>query len=59
MNTLFDRIQNSFARQGFLKLIGAELKSVAPGRVVISCRRREDLSQQQGLLHGAGEAENE
>lgn len=25
---------------------------MAPGKVVISCRRRPELGQQQGLLHG-------
>lgn len=52
MKTLYDQIRSSFVRQNFLALLGAELESVEPGRVVISCRRREDLTQQQGFLHG-------
>lgn len=52
MKTLCDQIRSSFVRQNFLALLGAELESVEPGRVVISCRRREDLTQQQGFLHG-------
>lgn len=52
MKTLYDQIRSSFVRQNFLALLGAELESVEPGRVVISRRRREDLTQQQGFLHG-------
>lgn len=52
MKTLYERIRSSFDRQNFLALLGAELESVEPGRVVISCRRRENLTQQQGFLHG-------
>ena len=49
---LYDRIAQSFRSQTFLTLLGAQLRSVAPGKVVISCRRRPELGQQQGLLHG-------
>lgn len=49
---LYRRIQASFDSQNFLTLLGATLDRVERGRVVISCRRREDLTQQQGLLHG-------
>lgn len=52
MTALYERIRSSFDRQNFLVLLGAELESVEPGRVVISCRRRECLTQQQGFLHG-------
>ncbi|EOS62449.1 PaaI family thioesterase [Oscillibacter sp. 1-3] len=52
MKALYERIRSSFDRQNFLALLGAELESVELGRVVISCRRREDLTQQQGFLHG-------
>lgn len=48
---LYDRIAQSFRSQAFLTLLGAQLRSVEPGKVVISCRRPE-LGQQQGLLHG-------
>lgn len=49
---LYRRIHDSFHRQSFLTLIGAELRWVEKGRVSISCRRWDDLGQQQGLLHG-------
>lgn len=48
----FLRVRDSFCRQSFLSLIGAELEDVRPGRVTVSCRLRDDLTQQQGLLHG-------
>lgn len=51
-DALYMRIKNSFDKQNFLTLIGAKLESVEKGRVVISCERRDDLTQQQGLLHG-------
>lgn len=49
---VFERIRTSFARQRFLTLLGARLERAEAGTVVISCQRREDLTQQQGLLHG-------
>lgn len=49
---LWARVEESFQKQAFLSLIGAQLRSVEEGRVEISCRRRPDLGQQQGLLHG-------
>lgn len=51
-NNLYDRIQKSFERQTFLSLIGAKLERVESGKTVVSCQRRKDLLQQQGLLHG-------
>jgi uncharacterized protein (TIGR00369 family) len=33
-------------------LIGAELEQVEYGKVVVSCKRKDDLTQQQGLIHG-------
>ncbi|WP_235847418.1 PaaI family thioesterase [Intestinibacillus massiliensis] len=48
----FRRIQDSFCRQQFPTLIGAQLEDAMPGQVTISCCRREELTQQQGLLHG-------
>jgi acyl-coenzyme A thioesterase PaaI-like protein len=36
----------------FLTLIGAELEQVEYGKVVISCRQKDSLTQQQGLIHG-------
>lgn len=47
-----ERIWNSFSRQGFLRLIDAKLETAECGHVETSCRRRSDLTQQQGFLHG-------
>ena len=49
---IFRRVKESFDRQNFLSLIGAELETVGKGAVIISCRRRPDLTQQQGFLQG-------
>lgn len=49
---LFHRINNSFSKQGFLTLIGAELDHVEDGKVIVSCRHKDTLTQQHGLLHG-------
>ena len=47
-----ERIRESFGRQKAMALIGASLKSVAPGRVEISLPYRDDLTQQKGFVHG-------
>ena len=52
MNTVYQRIKESFDKQNFLTLIGANLEQAEYGKVVTSCSRRDDLTQQQGLLHG-------
>lgn len=49
---LRQRIQASFDQQAFLALMGAQLEQVSPGRAIISCRHKNTLTQQQGLLHG-------
>lgn len=49
---IYTRIHSSFQRQRFLTLLGAKLEQAQAGTVVISCQRWEDLTQQQGLLHG-------
>jgi len=46
------RVRASFARQGAMKLIGAELATVEPGHVVIELPYRADLTQQHGFIHG-------
>lgn len=45
------RVRAGFARQGFMRLIGAELVSVAPGAVAIRLPLTEALSQQHGFGH--------
>jgi uncharacterized protein (TIGR00369 family) len=46
-----ERVRASFARQGAMKTIGAELVSVEPGIAVIELPWAEPLTQQHGFLH--------
>lgn len=45
------RVRASFARQGAMGLIGAELTRVEPGLVVIELPFRGEISQQHGFFH--------
>ena len=45
------RVRASFARQGAMKLIGAELAELAPGYCSISLAPRPETSQQHGYVH--------
>jgi uncharacterized protein (TIGR00369 family) len=45
------RVRASFARQGAMTTLGAELAEVAAGRVVIALPIEPRLSQQDGFLH--------
>ncbi len=45
------RVRASFARQGAMRLFGAELVDVAPGYCAIAVTPREELSQQHGYVH--------
>ena len=46
-------VQASFARQGFLRTIGAELVMVSPGTVEVALPYRTDLGQQHGAVHAS------
>lgn len=46
-----ERIRDSFARQSFMQLLGAELQRIDEGSVEIAVTRRPDLLQQHGYLH--------
>ena len=46
------RVRESFARQGVMTLIGAELVDVAPGYCAIALAPRPQISQQHGYVHG-------
>lgn len=46
-----NRIAESFARQGMMHTLGAELVSVAPGEVVIRAPVTPETGQQQGVAH--------
>jgi uncharacterized protein (TIGR00369 family) len=45
------RVRASFARQGAMATLGAELADVAAGRVAIGLRIEPRLTQQHGFLH--------
>ena len=45
------RVGESFARQGLMQHLGAELVEVADGRCVIEVRHRPELTQQHGFFH--------
>ena len=46
------RIRASFQRQKAMRLIGASITMVEPGRVEVTLPWREDLTQQKGFVHG-------
>jgi len=46
-----DEIEQSFAKQTIMGLIGAELTRVEPGVIEITLPYRADLAQQHGYLH--------
>jgi len=48
------RVAASFNRQGLMALLGAQLHSVAWGRVVIRLPFRAELTQQHGYFHAGG-----
>jgi len=45
-------VRAALKRQGFMGLLGAELRAIEPGRVVLGVAYRDDLNQQNGFLHG-------
>jgi uncharacterized protein (TIGR00369 family) len=46
------RVRASFGRQKAMRLIGASIDVVEPGRVEIALPFRDDLTQQKGYVHG-------
>ena len=49
---LWDRIHQSFLRQGMMQQLGARLDRVAPGEVEIALPYSDRVTQQQGGFHG-------
>jgi uncharacterized protein (TIGR00369 family) len=45
------RARASFARQAFMRHIGAEIVHLAPGAVDLVCPARPELTQQHGFFH--------
>lgn len=52
MKNLMRRVEEGINKQSFARLLGLTVEDAEEGRVVISCRTREDLLQQTGLIHG-------
>jgi uncharacterized protein (TIGR00369 family) len=46
------RVRDSFARQAAMRLVGARLTEVDPGRCVVELPVRDELTQQHGYVHG-------
>lgn len=46
------RVQQSFARQGVMALLGASISRIAPGECEIRLPYRADITQQHGYFHG-------
>ena len=46
-----ERVRASFARQGLMRTLGAELATVIPGSVEITAPLTDAVSQQHGMLH--------
>ena len=49
---LFERVKESFDRQGLMKAMGATLSSVSEGAVEIRLPHSDKVTQQQGGFHG-------
>ena len=45
------RVRESFARQGLMKHLGAELASLSSGQCEIRVKHRSELTQQHGYFH--------
>jgi uncharacterized protein (TIGR00369 family) len=45
-------VRASFARQGLMRAIGAELATLGPGRCTVEVAFSERVGQQQGFFHG-------
>ncbi len=53
MNTaLFDRVNDSFKRQGMVRHLGMRLVRVADGEVEFALPKGDKVTQQQGSFHG-------
>jgi uncharacterized protein (TIGR00369 family) len=50
---MFERVRESFARQGIMGLLGARISEVGEGRCVVEVPYSDGLAQQQRYFHGA------
>lgn len=52
MSALYQRVEDSFKRQGMMQALGFELISVEKGRVEFALPMSDKVTQQQGAFHG-------
>ena len=45
-------VRESYARHSFMRFLGAELGEVTAGRCTLHLKARQELTQQNGFLHG-------
>jgi uncharacterized protein (TIGR00369 family) len=50
---VLDRVRASFAKQGLMRLLGAEVVEAGAGTWVIEVPFRDELTQQERYFHGA------
>lgn len=48
---MYEKIKQSFDKQGLMKTLNAELIEVEKGQVKITCEFSKDLTQQHGFFH--------
>lgn len=48
---MIEAAKQSFAKQGFMKTLGAEIIHIEEGLVKIRCQKNEGLTQQHGFFH--------
>ncbi|MEI2273129.1 PaaI family thioesterase [Sphingobacterium sp. ML3W] len=48
---IYERVKQSFDKQGLMKTLNAQLGEVEKGRVKITCEFSEALTQQHGFFH--------
>jgi uncharacterized protein (TIGR00369 family) len=51
-----EAVRKAVASQGFMRLVGAKIDALAPGKAMMSLERREDVLQQHGFFHGGAVA---
>lgn len=48
---MYEKIKQSFAKQGLMKTLNAQLAEIEKGQVKITCEFSEALTQQHGFFH--------
>lgn len=48
---MYEKVKESFEKQGLMRTLGAQLETVGEGQVKITCPFSDGLSQQHGFFH--------